>query len=535
MIGFHLQRPIDSWVEAAKKLPAGTPIKFIDNVQALAEIKAHKPDIFTVLRHFYDNRQIFGGDYEHRKNVAREFFATFIDGTFENYASAVNAIEDWNEYIANSHTTAERNERILHARAMAEVWKNEYRNQQKYAHIRLILANAAIGNDVPVEYAQIAQQYDCIIGYHAYIHYTAPKVIDPLDWRYHSGRWVAMDAQYKAAGYHNTKWIFTEGGPYVGVYEGWKHEKTCQGDIDCYMAALEYWLNQATDWNKQNNGRAIGITLYNSGDAKGQWKYFENDSAIMNKVADLQSSFNPPSQDWRLYAWEKSIEVQIESGLSLNPKAALQAAILADRMNIVTSEYWDTDPDGIQRAYMVAEDPAGIIPRRIYFAIVPEWNNIQYITDPKSDQFSSAWVWPTTQKIVTQQFGANPQNYEKYGYPGHNGIDLAAPLNSLIFAAWPGRVTWASNQQQNGDGLSDYGYHVKIDHGNRLSTLYAHLRADIEATVGETVFAGQTIGYSGNTGNSTGPHLHLEIRLCPGENEYKECQRNPWEYLRTLL
>lgn len=293
MLGFHLQRPINGWIDACKRLPDGTPIKFIDNVQALHEIKSINPKLFTVLRHFYDNRQVFGGDYEHRKNVAREFFATFIDGTFANYAPGVDAIEDWNEYLANSQNQQERNDRILHARAMADVWSTEYRTQQRYAHIRLVLANAAIGNDIPVEFAAIAQQYDCILGYHAYIHYVSPKNLDPLDWRYHSGRWAYMDAQYKAAGYHNTRWVFTEGGPYVGVYEGWKHEKTCVGDVNCYMSSLEHWLNNAHNWNKENNGRAIGLTLYNSGDDKGQWKYFENDAGIMNRVADLQVDFEP--------------------------------------------------------------------------------------------------------------------------------------------------------------------------------------------------------------------------------------------------
>lgn len=388
MIGFHLQRPINGWLDAVAKLPPSTPIKFIDNVQALAEIKAHRGDLFTVLRHFYDNRQIFGGDYEHRKNVAREFFATFIDGTFDNYAHAVDAIEDWNEYLANSQNTTERNERILHAKAMADVWKNEYRNQQKYAHIRLILANAAIGNDIPVEFAQIAQQYDCILGYHAYIHYVDTKQLDTLDWRYHSGRWVTMDTQYKAAGYYNTKWIFTEGGPYAGVYEGWRHAAVCAGDTVCYMDALMYWLDNATAWNKANGGRAIGITLYNSGDANGQWKYFENDAGIMNMVANLQDGFepippDPPSADWKQQAWDESVKRQIESGISLNPKAAIQGKILQDGLTPVLGEFWYQTSDGVQRAYMPAESVDGLTPRRLYFAVVGDWNNVGWFNDPK--------------------------------------------------------------------------------------------------------------------------------------------------------
>lgn len=141
------------------------------------------------------------------------------------------------------------------------------------------------------------------------------------------------------------------------------------------------------------------------------------------------------------------------------------------------------------------------------------------------------YAWPCTSKRVTQQFGANPDWYAEYNYPGHNGIDLAAPLNSPIFAAWSGVVTWASNQRQSGGGTSDYGYHVKISHENGRSTLYAHLGREISVIVGESIDGGQAIGYSGNTGNSTGPHLHFEIRECPGADGYRQCQRDPWQYL----
>ena len=68
-----------------------------------------------------------------------------------------------------------------------------------------------------------------------------------------------------------------------------------------------------------------------------------------------------------------------------------------------------------------------------------------------------------------------------------------------------------------------YGNHVIVDHGNGFVTLYAHLNS-IYVSAGESVTRGQQIGSLGNTGNSTGPHLHLEIR-------YQGVPRNPLSYL----
>lgn len=86
----------------------------------------------------------------------------------------------------------------------------------------------------------------------------------------------------------------------------------------------------------------------------------------------------------------------------------------------------------------------------------------------------------------------------------HEGIDLAAPAGTPIYAVKDGVCTV---HPFDGDG---YGYYVTIDHGDGIKTRYAHMSA-VAVTDGQTVTAGEIIGYVGSTGNSTGPHLHFEV------------------------
>ncbi len=129
---------------------------------------------------------------------------------------------------------------------------------------------------------------------------------------------------------------------------------------------------------------------------------------------------------------------------------------------------------------------------------------------------SGVLLWPVDNPVITQYFGGTPfatQNPQIYGGKGHNGIDLRASVGTPLKSAQTGTVTDTGNTDTYCDGVS-YGKWVLIKGDNNLSTLYAHLSL-IKVSPGENVQAGEVIGYSGNTGYTTGPHLHFTVFATP--------------------
>nr|WP_243090737.1 M23 family metallopeptidase [Thermus neutrinimicus] len=123
-----------------------------------------------------------------------------------------------------------------------------------------------------------------------------------------------------------------------------------------------------------------------------------------------------------------------------------------------------------------------------------------------------AMRWPLSGFRITTYFGQRGA-FQRY----HTGIDLAAPYGTPIVAAKAGQVEVA------GWSSVGYGFHVVLDHGGGVETLYAHM-SRIAVRAGQWVEAGQVIGYVGSTGWSTGPHLHFEVRV-------GGVARNPLAYL----
>lgn len=97
--------------------------------------------------------------------------------------------------------------------------------------------------------------------------------------------------------------------------------------------------------------------------------------------------------------------------------------------------------------------------------------------------------------------------HKTQGIHGHNGVDYGMDVGTPLYAAATGTVIVSKNYGWNGG----YGNYVVIQHPNNTQTVYGHMSGTM-VTVGQKLTQGQLIGYSGNTGKSTGPHLHFEVR-----------------------
>ncbi len=123
---------------------------------------------------------------------------------------------------------------------------------------------------------------------------------------------------------------------------------------------------------------------------------------------------------------------------------------------------------------------------------------------------------------ITQYFGntdfstANPQIYNNMG---HDGLDIGVPIGTPVEAALNGVVLATGNtdiKAPNGQMCYSFGKWVMLQHPNGLDTLYAHLSDNTIVSKGQSVVTGQLIGYSGETGYATGPHLHLGVYASSG-------------------
>lgn len=181
------------------------------------------------------------------------------------------------------------------------------------------------------------------------------------------------------------------------------------------------------------------------------------------------------------------------SGVSYKVKKGDTVSGLASRFNVTERDIVDfnkTEDDKLIVGEII------VIPGGKISSKKPTTSSSNSNSGSKQTSFVGNFARPISGGIKTQ------------GIHGYNGIDIGAPIGTSVFASLSGTVTLT----RGGNGWNGgYGNYIVIKHSNGIQTLYAHLDS-ISVSTGQTVEKGQVIGRSGNTGRSTGPHLHFEVR-----------------------
>lgn len=246
-----------------------------------------------------------------------------------------------------------------------------------------------------------------------------------------------------------------------------------------------------------------------------------NRMEFVNEVAEYNKTLIAAMKETRENIKAEKTEMEAKEAKLGEQQNELQGKL--DETTKLMNEY-AADQRELEKLY-AAEEAAGK-------AIVAEINRLMAESDvvPSAEGF----IWPvTTSKMISSPQGNRVSPGNGIGSSNHKGVDICnVSYSSKIYATKSGKVLIASMPYSDKDGgKSGYGNYVVIDHGGGMSTLYAHMSI-VKVSVGQYVSQGDVIGVTGNTGASTGPHLHYEVHSTTMVNgRAVTVYENPLNYL----
>lgn len=242
---------------------------------------------------------------------------------------------------------------------------------------------------------------------------------------------------------------------------------------------------------------------------------------FVNEVAEYNKTLIAAMKETRENIKAEKTEMEAKEAQLGEQQDELQGKL--DETTKLMNEY-AADQRELEKLY-AAEEAAGK-------AIVAEINRLMAESDvvPSAEGF----IWPvTTSRKISSPQGNRVSPGNGIGSSNHKGVDICnVSYSSKIYATKSGKVLIASMPYSDPDGgSSGYGNYVVIDHGGGMSTLYAHMSI-VKVSVGQYVTQGDVIGVTGNTGASTGPHLHYEVHSTTMVNgRAVTVYENPLNYL----
>lgn len=240
-----------------------------------------------------------------------------------------------------------------------------------------------------------------------------------------------------------------------------------------------------------------------------------NRMEFVNEVAEYNKTLIAAMKATRENIKAEKTEMEAKEAQLGEQQDELQGKL--DETTKLMNEY-AADQKALERMHAAEEKAADEIDAQI----------ARLIADSDVVPGSEGFIWPvSTSKMISSPIGSRVAP-GGFGSTNHKGVDICnVGYTSSVYATKSGRVLLTNSSGWGGG----YGNYVVIDHGGGLTTLYAHMSV-VKVSPGDTVSQGTVIGVTGNTGASTGPHLHYEVRTTTIVNgKSVTVYQNPLNYL----
>ena len=276
-----------------------------------------------------------------------------------------------------------------------------------------------------------------------------------------------------------------------------------QGSIDVNRAGIAESLRALHNADRQ----PLAVTILNAGDITDAWQDIDAIASIQDAVREDIKQLAEHKQvltDTKTQAEEKRAQLVRQRATLTSQQGSLDATRKAQNELLAETKSQESAYQKIIAQKEAEKD-------KFEAALFELASKLEYTLDPSKVPVAGKGVlrWPLDNVFVTQQFGRTSSSGRLYKSGTHDGIDLRASIGTPVRAALTGTVLEVNHGAVRN---CQYGKWVIVKHGNGLATLYAHL-SEINVTKGQAVATGSIVGYAGDTGYATGPHLHFTVYL----------------------
>ena len=237
--------------------------------------------------------------------------------------------------------------------------------------------------------------------------------------------------------------------------------------------------------------------------------------SFLEKISVLEEQLD------KLKEMEKKVEqdlkeiIELRKSKKITPKVSKKIVVNAKKSPLITQEQIVKPPFVREEKVSILDKERSRLVSRLHHDLLDlrlefsqREKNLkelqEFLHAQKSFLLATPSLWPIPGRI-SSGFGDDRLSSSSGGTRPHKGVDISAPPGTTIVAPADGVVSFAGRE-------SEYGWLVCLDHGHGYSTMFGHLK-DFSVKAGDHVRKGQAIGNVGMSGNSTGPHLHYEVRI----------------------